>query len=71
MGKSASITPSFAFTVKEACAAIRTCRTTLYELIRSGELRAVKRGRRTLILAGDLERYIARLPALHDKAAHS
>jgi excisionase family DNA binding protein len=52
------------FSIAEACAAARTGRTALYEAIRTGELRAVKRGRRTLVLAEDLRRYVANLPAI-------
>lgn len=52
------------FSISEACAAVRTGRTALYQAIRTGELRAVKRGRRTLVLADDLKRYIAGLPPI-------
>jgi excisionase family DNA binding protein len=38
-------------------------RSTLYELMARGELEVVKIGRRTLIPAESLERYVARLRA--------
>lgn len=53
-----------AYSVAEACAVARTGRTSLYEAIRSGALRAVKRGRRTIVLAEDLRRYLESLPAV-------
>jgi excisionase family DNA binding protein len=52
----------FAFTVAEAAAAARIGRTLLFKKIRQGELPARKVGRRTLILAPDLEKWISELP---------
>jgi excisionase family DNA binding protein len=55
--------------VADACALARTGRTALYQAINAGHLRALKRGRRTLILAEDLRRWVQALPPLVTKAA--
>ena len=60
-----------AFSVAEACSAARIGRTSLYQAIRAGELRALKRGRRTIILANDLRRYLESLPAVAPKSGSS
>jgi excisionase family DNA binding protein len=57
-----------AYSIAEACSVARAGRTALYEAIRSGALRAVKRGRRTIVLADDLRRYLENLPAVEPRS---
>ncbi len=52
-----------AFTIKEVVAAGGGCRSTVYEAIAAGKLKARKRGRSTVILAPDFTEYLENLPA--------
>ena len=56
-----------AHSIAEACARSGIGRTAIYELIKTGQLPARKRGRRTLILAEDLRRCLEALPAVKAK----
>jgi excisionase family DNA binding protein len=56
------------YTVAEACAVARASRTAIYAAIGEGALTARKRGRKTLILAEDLRRWVGGLPAIKPKS---
>lgn len=51
-----------AYTIDDVTKALGIGRTKLYEAIGSGQLPARKFGRRTLILATDLQEWLSRLP---------
>jgi excisionase family DNA binding protein len=53
-----------ALTLKDFCDAYRVCRETAYQQIRTGRLRAVKIGRKTLVLRADADAWAASLPEL-------
>jgi excisionase family DNA binding protein len=52
----------FVFSIAETSSIVGIGRTSLYEAIHSGALRAIKRGRRTLILRSDLLQWMESLP---------
>jgi excisionase family DNA binding protein len=53
-----------AYGIDELCKMASLGRTTLYKDIAEGRLRAVKNGRRTVILRDDAMAFLAALPAL-------
>jgi excisionase family DNA binding protein len=62
---------SRAYSIAEACAIAGIRRTTLYNNIRAGKLRAIKIGSRTLILAPDLYRWLDGMPPLSRPTAEN
>ena len=58
-----------AYTIREAVEAGAGSRSVIYENIKSGALKARKRGRSTVILADDLAQYLESLPDFHEQAA--
>lgn len=53
-----------ALTISQAAKLGGPCRSILYEDIRTGRLRAVKRGRSTRILLEDFKKYLSSLPPI-------
>jgi hypothetical protein len=56
--------PQEAYSIADVCRITRSGRTAVYGEIKSGRLRARKRGRRTIVLPGDLRRYLESLPVV-------
>jgi excisionase family DNA binding protein len=53
-----------AFAVREFCDQYGICRDTFYSEVKCGRLRALKVGKRTLVLKSDAEVWAASLPEL-------
>ncbi len=58
-----------AYTIKDLVEGKVGSRTTIYEAINSGKLKAKKRGRSTIILPPAVEEYLENLPDFHDEEA--
>ena len=57
-------------TPEEAARALRVGRTTVYALMKTGELRAVYIGRSCRLPVAELERYVSRLETLRPAREH-
>jgi hypothetical protein len=53
-----------AFSIEEVKAATGFCRDTVYRAIRENKLVARKYGKRTIVLAGDLDAFLQSLPRI-------
>jgi excisionase family DNA binding protein len=63
-----ALSDKWALSVIEAVQLSGLGRTTIYEALSAGQLKAVKAGRRTLILAEDLRHWLEGLPAVEPKS---
>ncbi len=54
-----------AYTIRDFCRAFGVGRTLVYEQIATGNLKAKKLGKRTLILAEDAENWATALPSMN------
>jgi excisionase family DNA binding protein len=54
----------YSYSIRQVSESTGLGRTSLYEEIKTGRLRAVKNGNRTLVLAEDLRSWLASLPPI-------
>ncbi len=57
-----------AYTIQEACEALRIGRTKLYELIGQRKIKAVALGGKTLIPRSEIEAFLSALPSIQVRA---
>ena len=55
-------------TVKEAMATLRRSRAGVYNMLKRGEITAVKHGKFTCFRRSEIQRYLASLPAFRSRA---
>ena len=58
------------YSIAEVCAAGNFGRTTAFAAIKSGALRAVKIGSRTVVLEEDFRTYLSKLPPANPSSNH-
>jgi excisionase family DNA binding protein len=63
-----AIPPRAAYSIPEVMCALGLCRDSIYKLINSKRLPAKKIGRRTVVTAVDLQRFLDDLPTIGDGA---
>jgi excisionase family DNA binding protein len=63
--------PKLAYRITEACQVVGVGRTTLYSAIKRGDLQTAKVGRRTIILAGDLQAWLSSLASAKSMTSES
>jgi len=52
------------FTVRELCGRYGICRATFYAEVKRGRLRAIKLGKKTIVMRADADAWAASLPEL-------
>jgi excisionase family DNA binding protein len=62
------VTSRSAYSIDEVAAQTGFCRDKIYGLIREDKLVARKCGRRTVVLASDLQRFLEALPVIGEAA---
>ena len=61
-GRAKPSPPKIGYSIRETVSVSGLGRTSIYQAIRRGELRALKKGARTIVLHNDLKRWLECLP---------